>query len=881
VGITDHHDVALAPYVQAAAPSVHLPVVVFPGIEITCSDDAQCIVLFDPGDDGETLKKLLHKLPGVMHAPDADATTCEILPSNWTVAQLDEAIREDSHLNEACILFPHFGNEATHKSLNKPGHHTRFADLHGDGVYVETPFTDLSATTLEKAYGKIPDWGSRRRAILVTGDGRTDTFDRLGVNDCWIKLGETTIEALRQALLADEARIAYAEPEEPLERVIELTVKSSLTGDEPMSVTFNPGFNAIIGGRGSGKSAVLEYLRFGLARTARDLDHETDREREEKLIEETLVDGFVQVIIEREGVRETWRRDLARDQIAIMPAFGQPLSLSLADARRRFRGRAFFQKQLSTTTRNPESAVEQITGIAAAEALDKRREIDQAIDNAKRTVTTTLQQAVAHWHTIHERSWALTNAADLRDRIAAIGDRLKAEGVSDAHLAVISDAPRHARGRNLLKSANDFLATESERLSVARKHVLYLPLEQYPDATSFPELATLIGQVDAARAQIMAQLTQAIGVVETLAVAVAEAHQLFKVREEQFNAQLLEAVDFQKKHKLLLDENTRLNSELKDAEQRLSALSAKLAETEGAEQAFQDARDKLKALVVNRREVLAEAASQVAGKSSALLKARLKKDPAPVEYCDGMNALMDRATVHDAAERCTAWIKRVLLDDPDGAWDGICNALIELYRKKIEAGAPTEPDEEMATMLKAFLSMEGNITNRQLSRIYANIADSTVGTLLSAVPHDYIAMTYVDRGKDIAFAKASPGQQASALLELLLKQSAGTLIIDQPEDDLDNRVIMRIVELIRVSKSHRQLIFTTHNPNMVVNGDADKIIALKAGDPVVGELPENPRIEISEDGAIETPAVCAVITQVMEGGKEAFDLRSRKYRFEA
>jgi len=231
------------------------------------------------------------------------------------------------------------------------------------------------------------------------------------------------------------------------------------------------------------------------------------------LIEETLVDGFVQVVIEREGVTETWRRDLARDQIAITPAFGEPLSLSLADARRRFRGRAFFQKQLSTTTSSPESAVEQITGIAAAEALDRRREIDQAIENAKRTVTTTLQQAVAHWHTVYERSWALTNAADLRARIAAIGDRLKAEGVSDAHLAIISDAPRHARGRNLLTSANDFLANEHERLAVARKHVLYLPMEQYPDSMTFPELATLVGKIDSARAEIMAHLTQGIAVV--------------------------------------------------------------------------------------------------------------------------------------------------------------------------------------------------------------------------------------------------------------------------------------------------------------------------------------------------------------------------------
>jgi chromosome segregation protein len=84
------------------------------------------------------------------------------------------------------------------------------------------------------------------------------------------------------------------------------------------------------------------------------------------------------------------------------------------------------------------------------------------------------------------------------------------------------------------------------------------------------------------------------------------------------------------------------------------------------------------------------------------------------------------------------------------------------------------------------------------------------------------------------------------LLELLLHQSAGTLIIDQPEDDLDNRIIMRIVALIRTSKNHRQLIFATHNPNIVVNGDADKVIALRSGDPA---------IQLFTDGAIETADV--------------------------
>jgi ABC-type cobalamin/Fe3+-siderophores transport system ATPase subunit len=132
-------------------------------------------------------------------------------------------------------------------------------------------------------------------------------------------------------------------------------------------------------------------------------------------------------------------------------------------------------------------------------------------------------------------------------------------------------------------------------------------------------------------------------------------------------------------------------------------------------------------------------------------------------------------------------------------------------------------------------------------------------------------------GMAIAFSKASSGQQASALLRLLLRQSAGTLIIDQPEDDLDNKVMMDIVRLIRKSKTSRQLIFSTHNSNLVVNGDADKVIVMRATVPEDRPDADTARIRADVDGAIETPRVRDEITHIMEGGMEAFDLRSRKY----
>ena len=151
--------------------------------------------------------------------------------------------------------------------------------------------------------------------------------------------------------------------------------------------------------------------------------------------------------------------------------------------------------------------------------------------------------------------------------------------------------------------------------------------------------------------------------------------------------------------------------------------------------------------------------------------------------------------------------------------------------------------------------------------------------VVSFVQEHFISFEYKDDGSYIEFSKASPGQQAAALLELLLNQDAGTLIIDQPEDDLDNKKIMAIAKRIRTSKSRRQIIFATHNANILVNGDADKIIVLSGTpDGVAEKTVGESRIGIEHDGSIETPSVRTHITTTLEGGADAFRLRARKYQ---
>lgn len=356
VAITDHHDVAFVPTVREAARA-RGGLVVLPGIEITTEDGVQCLALFDPDTELSIWTRLLMKLRTVTAAGDAEAKTAPIGECGLSLEQLFEVVREDGVLSGPVLLIPHFGNETAHKSLNRIDFAPRAKSLPYDGVYIECPYSELTQTTLDKIQGRIPAWGTKRRAILATGDNRRADFYRLGLHACWVKIGEDSVEALRQAFLADEVRISYAEPEIPSERIVEVEILSTLTGAQPLRLSFNAGFTALIGGRGSGKSAVLEYLRFGLGKSEADIvaDEKRRRERETSLIDETLRDGWVRVTLDREGVREVWFRAGNRpEDIVATLQDGREEIRTVAEAQRFFPARAFHQRELSTPCSIPQ-----------------------------------------------------------------------------------------------------------------------------------------------------------------------------------------------------------------------------------------------------------------------------------------------------------------------------------------------------------------------------------------------------------------------------------------------------------------------------------------------------------------------------------------------
>jgi len=116
--------------------------------------------------------------------------------------------------------------------------------------------------------------------------------------------------------------------------------------------------------------------------------------------------------------------------------------------------------------------------------------------------------------------------------------------------------------------------------------------------------------------------------------------------------------------------------------------------------------------------------------------------------------------------------------------------------------------------------------------------------------------------------EGSPGEKTAALLAFLLSYGEEPLILDQPEDDLDNHLIYGlIVNQLRDVKRRRQVIVVTHNANIAVNGDAEQVLALAA---------RGGQTQTECAGSLQERETRATICAVMEGGREAFEQRYRR-----
>ena len=138
----------------------------------------------------------------------------------------------------------------------------------------------------------------------------------------------------------------------------------------------------------------------------------------------------------------------------------------------------------------------------------------------------------------------------------------------------------------------------------------------------------------------------------------------------------------------------------------------------------------------------------------------------------------------------------------------------------------------------------------------------------------------------------SPGKKALVLLKMLinLAESKCPILIDQPEDDLDNRSIFNeLIPFLKCKKVDRQIIIVTHNANVVLGGDAEEVIVANqngnnAPNPKyrfeyrTGSIEDNAPISQDPSDTLGKQGIQQHICDILEGGEKAFDLRKNKYR---
>ncbi len=143
---------------------------------------------------------------------------------------------------------------------------------------------------------------------------------------------------------------------------------------------------------------------------------------------------------------------------------------------------------------------------------------------------------------------------------------------------------------------------------------------------------------------------------------------------------------------------------------------------------------------------------------------------------------------------------------------------------------------------------------------------------------DHIGIQYGIEYDGLDIQKLSPGTRGIVLLLLYLELDDGDgrpLVIDQPEENLDPKsVFEELVGLFVEAKSNRQVIMVTHNANLVINTDADQVIIAEAGPHPHGALPP-----ISyKSGGLENAEIRKAVCDILEGGEGAFQERARRLR---
>lgn len=831
IGLGDHYRIRPAAKLIAAARSAGI--IVFPGFEAVSKEGVHFLCLFDPSASIDAVQGRIHAC-GIHNesapSPLGELDAHELLEkaSSWP-AQVIAA-----HITGAGGLFRALQAGQARSAI------WRHSDLHACSI--PGPVSDAPEDVRPILENKNPDYAREQAiAILNCQDiSAPDDILKPGAS-CYVKMTEPTVEGLRQAFLDPGSRIRLLTDPSPEEHVEFLGVSWETEGFlRGCRLHFNENLNVLIGGRGSGKSTVIESLRYVLG--IEPIGEDAKR----------LHGGIVQGVL-RSGTKvslavQSYRPDkrlffierTVPNPPRVIDDKGNALAIRPLEL---LRGVAVFgQNELAELARNPDKLTALLQRFIPTDAAhdSKVQQIADALAETRRQILdseSSIQKdtdALAALPGIQETLKRYKDAG-VEEKLKAQDLIIKAEGVVEAARATIepfSGVTDDLEG--MFPLSQDFLSDEA--------------LEGLPAQADLVSLRTALATFEAAAKRAAKALQSAISAAEGAIDAVSK-----KVAGEKAASQ----TDYEKTLRQLQKERIDGNEfiRLRQEITRLAPLNARLSK----------AQQKLKDQLQKRRNDL--------GRWEDLKRERYQRLERAAKKVSKELPGRLRVTVAYGGHREP--LASLLKDHLGGRLSETVAAL------------STKPDLSVAALAEAIrhggeeLARQFAIPGTQADRLAK--AGSKLPMLIEELELPHLTEIELNVGPENAppewrkLDQLSTGQKATALLYLLLLESEGPLVLDQPEDNLDNRFISEgVVPKIRSEKRRRQFIFSTHNANIPVLGDAELIIGMRAvGEPGDGHAEVPPEFM----GSIDKPPVAVQVEEILEGGKDAFQMRRLKYGF--
>ena len=825
---------------------------IFPGVEITVANSSSrvhLLAVFDPSCDSQKVTGVLGSC-GITAGHGDDQNTSTTTSFVKTIQKITEAngVAIPAHIDRAKGLLDGIASltPELEKSL-KAVSAAEFCDLHK---------FDHAEPSLKKAVDRL--------AKLAGSDAYKP--DHIGKHFSWLKMSHPSIEGLRLAL-QDHEFCVKNQTENPNQLpdifLSKLTIKAmrhcGRISGQPFIAELHPHFNAVIGGRGTGKSTLLESIRI-VSRRDQNLATEAPRVK-------NRLDKFMKLSHGKEGVmlndteillelhrrgknyRLRWRFD-GQGAVLEEEVNSAWQEIEAGDLRGRFPISIFSQKQIEELALNPRGLLE---------VVDRSPEVDRA--EWKSRWESAKSQFLQLRELRRELLRQLAGEQQIRAKLRDVENDLK-QYEEKGHGEVLKQYQKRSQQKNGLPDDQVF----DDLSSGIRELAANAGLSDFP-AHLFDEQDETTAKIKAIHEQTAQELKK---VSETLG-KIADSVDALKAQrvKDISSSKWYQAVQAsiaaydglvkeyeEKKSQLSISLYGEWVQQRNQLQQQLKKLDSVRKETESTEKQIEESLAKLQELRVELLEKRRSFLNKVIG-TSAFVRMEL------VQYGD-VSTLEDEY--------------RSLLNLEDGKFvSSVCDrenkqGLLWAFNKWEEAKIPESDLPQLISQIKARTL---DIARGQVSGNHGAF-DNRLNKLLETQPaifdqldawwpEDMLRVKYSkdpSSGKFDDLEKGSAGQKAAAILAFLLSHGNEPLIIDQPEDDLDNALIYDlIVKQIHENKNRRQLIIVTHNANIVVNGDSELVHVLKY---------DGGQVQIDQQGGLEESSIRESICTIMEGGRQAF-----------